>query len=89
MNSVIKTVLQYIARPFIEKKIEEYQSTNYYKEPRPHPAQVSSQVSKLGVGVSITMLTQVESVEATVAYILILLVNLAFLYYPEKNRNPY
>ena len=54
------------------------------EQTRPHPAQVSSQIAKIGIGGSLAMLTQVDSVEMTVSMIAVLLINVFFLYKPEK-----
>lgn len=78
MNPLVK-VLATIAKPFIERKVEERMDGD-----KPHPAQPSSQVGKVGAGFSIAMLTQVDGQEQTIACIAVLLVNLFFIYKPDK-----
>lgn len=88
MNPLFKVLLSKVAEPFIEKKSSEILEG----PPRSHPGQPSSQISKIGAGISIAALTQVDSIEGSVACIFALLVNLFFLYKPEnlsiKKRSP-
>lgn len=84
MSISLKKVFSFLVKPFIEKKLHEYQSTNELDIPTPHPAQISSQIGKVGGALSITALTQVDSIEATIACILALLVNILFIYKPES-----
>ena len=48
------------------------------------PAQLSTQVGKIGAGASIAMLTQIETQEQTIVCIVVLLVNLFFIYKPDN-----
>lgn len=84
MSLTLKSVLTFIAKPFIEKKLHEYQSTNELNIPTPHPAQLSSQFGKIGAASSITLLTQADSLETTIACIVGLLINVFFIYKPES-----
>ena len=77
---IVKEILLAIAKPFIAKKTSEIMDGT----DRPTPDQISTQVGKIVAGASIAMLTQVESPEATIAMIVVLVVNLVFIYYPEK-----
>ena len=86
ISPFVSKILLAIAKPFISKKLTELQSTNEYDVGRAHPAQISSQIAKAGIGGSIAMLTQVDSLEATAGMIAVLLINIFFLYYPEKNK---
>tara|TARA_R110002126_G_scaffold1757_9_gene10589 strand:- start:858 stop:1115 length:258 start_codon:yes stop_codon:yes gene_type:complete len=81
ISPFLSKMLLAIAKPFIAKKLTELQDTNE----RAHPGQASSQVAKIGIGGSLAMLTQVDSVEATAGMIAVLLINIFFLYYPENN----
>lgn len=76
----LKKILIAIAEPFLAKKVNEVLDGAQ----RPSPEQATTQIGKLGAGASIAMLTQVESPEATIAMIVVLVVNLAFIYYPAK-----
>lgn len=77
---MIKDILYAIAKPFIAKKVSEVLDGTE----RPSPEQLSTQVGKVGAGASIAMLTQVESPETTLAMIVVLIINLVFIYYPQK-----
>jgi len=83
MKPVFKNILIAIAKPFIEKKLSEYQSTNEFDDSRPHPAQPSSQFGKIGAASAITLLTQADSTETIIACIVGLLINIFFIYKPE------
>ena len=84
MNKYLKSALNFVVAPFIEKKLHEYNSTNSYDAPRSHPAQPSSQLAKVGIGATVAMIPQVDSVETGLAALVSLLVNLYFLYKREK-----
>ena len=84
MNKHFKTIFNAVAKPFIEKKLHELQSTNEYDEPRAHPGQPSSQLAKVGLGATVAMLPQVDSLETGLAALVSLLINLYFLYKREK-----
>jgi len=86
MNEHFKTILNAIAKPFIEKKLHELQSTNDYDEPRAHPGQPSSQLAKVGISATVALLPQVNSIETGIAALVSLLINLYFLYKREKKH---
>ena len=85
ISPFVSKILLAIAKPFISKKLSEMQAIAD-EQTRPHPAQASSQIAKIGIGGSLAMLTQVDSVEMTVSMIAVLLINVFFLYKPEKIR---
>ena len=90
MSPMILGIFKALARPFIAKKIDEFISTNEYDKPQPHPAQKSTQLGMVGLGaipataISVAALTDIGSLEVTLASIAALLINAIFLYRSEK-----
>ncbi len=84
MNEKLRTLLITLANPFVEKKIHEYKSTNNFDKPKPHTAQLSTQIGTTGVLLSLAALTHVDSQESIIACVISLLVNLALIYLPKN-----
>jgi len=85
---LLSKVLLSIAKPFIAKKLSDMQVASGTIID-PNPGQISSQIGKVGGGASLAGIIaglQYDSVETTVASIAVLLINLVFIYYPEKSK---
>lgn len=84
MNPLISNLVATITKPFIEKKIDEYQAKGKRTVKRPHPAQASTQLAKVGLGAILASIPQIETLEGTLTAITALVINLIFLYKPEN-----
>ena len=84
MNKHLKTIINVLAKPFIEKSLAELQSTNIFNEARAHSGQGSTQAALVGLGATGMLLPQVDSMETGIAALVSLLINLYFLYKREK-----